>query len=304
MARIAITGSTGLIGEALVASLEADGHTVQRVTRSPARLQGQDVLWSPDDGTIEAGKLEGVDAVVHLGAEPPATGRLTEERKRRFIDSRRVGTRLIAETVAGLDDPPTVLVSQSATGYYGDRGDEILTEAATTGDTFMAEVCRVWESSAEPARAAGIRVVHPRTGVVMARRGNLIEKVELPFKLGVGGRIGSGRAWVPWISLADEVRALRFLVERDDLEGPVNVTSPEPAPNAEFTRALGEVMRRPTVMVIPPVMIRLLYGKMSYWLAIESQRVVPEKLLAAGFEFTHPDLRSALVAALGEPRAA
>jgi uncharacterized protein len=302
--RVAITGATGLIGGALAASLERDGHRVHRVTRSAAAAGPDDVVWDPAAGTIDAAKLEGVDAVVHLAGEPIGAARWTDETKRRIRASRVQGTDLLARTLASLDAPPAVLLSGSAVGYYGDRGDERLTEGSSAGDDFLAEVVVAWEHAAGPAVDAGIRVAHPRTGVVMAKEGPLIEKVELPFRLGVGGKVGTGQQFVAWISLEDEVRALRFLLDRDDLSGPFNLTAPEPVTNAEFTRALGEVLHRPTLLPIPTFAIRALYGEMGVSLATVSQRAEPARLLEAGFTFVHPDVRSALRAALGAAEAA
>jgi uncharacterized protein len=296
--RVAVTGSTGLIGEALVSSLRSDGHRVQRVTRSSSSAGADDVVWDPLGGTIDTAKLEGVDAVVHLAGEPIGARRWNDEVKRAIRESRTVGTRTLAEGLASLTDRPAVFVSGSAVGYYGDRGSEVLTEDSSAGDDFLAEVTVGWEAAAAPAAAAGMRVVHPRTGVVMAKHGPLIEKVELPFKLGVGGKVGSGDQYVPWISLEDEVRALRFLID-GELSGPVNLTGPEPVTNAELTKALGEVMRRPTVFPIPNLAIKALYGEMGETLATVSQRAVPRALLDAGFTFRHPTILSALQAALG-----
>jgi uncharacterized protein len=302
MSRIAITGSTGLIGEALVASLTDDGHQVQRVTRNPDRAGADDVVWDVGARTIEAEKLEGVDGVVHLAGEPIGASRWTETTKRRIHDSREVGTRLLAETLARLQDPPRVLLSASGVGYYGDRGDEVLTEDSAPGDDFLAHVCMAWEAAARPAADAGIRTVHPRTGVVIAKEGPLIDKIELPFKLGVGGTVGSGRQYVPWISLEDQVRALRFLLD-GDLAGPVNLTGPEPVTNRELTKALGRVMNRPTVFPIPALAVKALYGEMGADLATVSQRAVPDRLLAAGFTFVHTTLEAALREALDRPAA-
>lgn len=298
MSRIAITGSTGLIGEALITSLTSDGHRIHRIVRDRAKAGPDDVVWDLATRSLDRAPLEGVDAVVHLAGEPIGASRWTPEVKQRIRDSRTVGTELIATAVAELDVPPAVLVSGSAVGVYGDRGAEVLTEASAPGEDFLAEVCVAWEAAAAPARAAGIRVVHPRTGVVIAEGGPLIDKIELPFKLGVGGRVGSGRQYVPWISLEDEVRALRFLIG-SDLAGPVNLAAPEPATNQDLTAALGEVLRRPTVLPIPAAAIRLLYGEMGETLATVSQRVVPERLLAAGFTFRHTRLVEALRVALG-----
>jgi uncharacterized protein len=301
VSRIAVTGSTGLIGEALVASLTADGHRVQRVVRDAGRAGPDDLVWDLRAGTIERDKLEGVDGVVHLAGEPIGASRWTPETKRRIHDSRTAGTRLLATTLADLAAPPPVLVSGSAVGYYGDRGDEVLTESSAAGDDFLARVTRDWEAAAAPAREAGIRVAHPRTGVVIAKDGPLIEKVELPFKLGVGGRIGNGRQYVPWISLEDEVRALRLLLD-GDLDGPVNLVAPDPVTNRELTEALGTVMRRPTLLPIPPFAIKALYGEMGESLATVSQRVLPTRLLDAGFSFSHERLVDALRVALADDR--
>jgi uncharacterized protein len=303
VSRIAITGSSGLIGGGLIASLTADGHTVQRIVRPGSVVGPDDVVWDLDARTIERDKLEGVDAVVHLAGEPIAASRWTDEARRRIHDSRAVGTRLLAETLAGLHDRPAVLVSSSAVGYYGDRGDEVLTEESSPGEGFLTEVCLAWEAGVAPAVDAGIRVAIARTGVIIAEQGPLIEKVELPFKLGVGGKVGNGRQYVPWISLPDHLRAMRWLID-SDLAGPVNLTGPEAATNLELTKALGEVLRRPTLVPIPAFAIRMLYGEMGETLATVSQRVVPRRLLDSGFTFTHPTLRDALRAALERPRAA
>jgi uncharacterized protein (TIGR01777 family) len=301
MARIAITGATGLIGRALTASLARDGHAVVRVVRGP--VAAGEVGWDPAADRIDAAGLEGLDAVVHLAGEPIGAARWTDEVRRRIEDSRTRGTELLARTLAGLERPPTVLVSSSAVGVYGDRGDEQLTEDAAAGDDFLARVCVAWEAAADPARAAGIRVVHPRTGVVIAKDGPLIDKVELPFRLGVGGRVGSGRQWVPWISLHDEVAALRFVIDRP-LAGPVNLVGPTPADNRELTRALGRVLRRPTLLPIPPLAIRALYGEMGVTLATVSQRVLPARLVAEGFRFRHATILAALEEAFARRSAA
>lgn len=298
MSRIAITGATGLIGRALQDSLVADGHRIVRVVRDPRGAAPGDVVWDPEGGSIDAAGLEGVDAVVHLAGEPIGASRWTEATRRRIHDSRQRGTDLLARTLAGLEQRPTVFVSSSAVGIYGDRGSEALTEESSHGDDFLAEVCIAWEQAADPAREAGIRVVHPRTGVVIAKDGPLIDKVELPFRLGVGGTVGTGRQYVPWISLHDEVAALRFLIDRP-IEGAVNLTGPNPATNLELTKALGTVLRRPTLMPIPAFAIRLLYGEMGETLATVSQRVLPTRLLDAGFAFRHSTILAALSAAFG-----
>lgn len=295
--RIAITGSSGLIGTTMVERLRRAGHRVHQVVRRREVATGDDIFWSVEEREIDTAAFEGVDAVIHLAGHPIGAERWSPAVKRAIRDSRVLGTALLAEALAGLDAPPTVLVSASAVGFYGDRGDERLTEASDPGDDFLAEVCLGWERAAQPARDAGIRVVHPRTGVVIASDGPLIEKVELPFKLGVGGRIGDGKQWVPWIALEDHVRALEFLLDHD-LSGPVNLTAPTPVRNEELTDAIGEVLHRPTVFPTPILAIRALYGEMGVSLATVSQRVVPQVLLDAGFEWRVPDLRDALRDAL------
>jgi uncharacterized protein len=303
VSRIAVTGSTGLIGETLIAALVTDGHTIHRVVRDPAKARPGDVVWDPMQRAIDASALEGVDAVVHLAGEPIGAARWTAETKRRIHDSRAIGTEVLAQALAGLDDKPSVFVSSSAVGIYGDRGDEVLTEDSSVGDDFLARVCVAWEAGAAAAADAGIRVVHPRTGVVIAEDGPLIDKIELPFKLGVGGKVGSGRQYVPWISLEDELAALRFCID-SELSGPVNLTAPEPVTNLQLTKALGAVMRRPTVFPIPAFAIKALYGEMGETLATVSQRVLPTRLLDAGFAFRHTSIVTALRVALDRPSAA
>lgn len=295
--RIAITGASGLIGGALAEYLQDAGHRVHRLVRRREAATDDDVYWSVRDREIDAERLDGVDAVVHLAGHPIGAERWSPRVKEEIRESRVAGTALLAEALTGLADPPAVLLSGSAVGFYGDRGEELLTETATPGDDFMASVCIGWEQAADAARAAGIRVVHPRTGVVMAPEGPLIEKVELPFKLGVGGRIGDGQQWIPWIALEDEVRALAFLLD-GGLAGPVNLTAPNPVRNEELTRAIGGVLHRPTIFPTPMLAIRVLYGEMGVSLATVSQRAVPRRLLDAGFEFRVPDLRDALERAL------
>ncbi len=297
--RVAVTGSTGLIGTALVRALRADGHHVLRLVRSRPTSAADEVYWNPSLGEIDAAALEGVDAVVHLAGENLAQVPWTEERKRRIRDSRVMGTSLIARTLAGLDRKPRVLASASAVGYYGDRGDEVLDERSPPGRGFLAEVCREWEASADPARAAGIRVVHPRFGVVLSGRGGALEKMLAPFKLGLGGKLGSGRQWMSWVALHDVVGALRFAIHSDGLSGPANVTSPVPVTNEEFTRILGRVLGRPTLLGVPRFALKLALGQLADEALLTSQRVVPEKLREAGFTFQYPDLEGALRVALG-----
>jgi uncharacterized protein (TIGR01777 family) len=301
--RIAVTGATGLIGSALCRSLEGDGHDVVRVVRSGGR-PGTDVRWDVEAGTIDAAGLAGVDGVVHLAGEGIASGRWTDEHRRRVKESRSRGTALLSEALAAMDTRPSVLVSASAIGYYGDRGDEELTEASPPGEGFLPEVCVAWEAATGMAEEAGIRVVHARTGIVLSPDGGAL-KAQLPaFRLGVGGKAGSGEQWMPWITLADEVRALRFLLDHD-VAGPVNLVGPHPATNAELTRTLGRVLGRPTFMTIPRLAGRLPLGvgPLVDSLLFDSARVLPAVLLDAGFTFLHTDLETALRDLLDRPAA-
>ena len=298
MATIAVTGATGLIGQRLVTQLVKDGHIVKRVVRQQAT--GTDIHWDLDAHTIDMDALNGVDTVIHLAGEPIGAKRWTAATKQRILDSRVTGTTLIASAITRLDTPPTTFISGSAIGIYGDRADEELTEDSTRGDGFLADVVAAWEAAAQPAIDHGVRTVFARTGVVLAPGSALISKVRLPFLLGVGGRIGNGRQYVPWISLDDEIRALSFLIDAE-LSGPVNLTAPTPATNAEMTRAIGEVLRRPTVFPIPAVALRALFGEMGETLATVSNRVLPARLNDAGFTFTHTDIRDALALAFDKP---
>lgn len=296
---VAVTGATGFIGRALTEALEADGHRVVPVTRHPA---GGDALrWDPTGGTIDGGGLEGLDAVVHLAGEPIASGPWTAAQRRRIHDSRQAGTTLLATALAGLQRPPATLVSGSAIGYYGDRGDDRLTEADDPGDDFLARVCIDWEAATAPAADAGLRVVHLRTGIVLHPDGGALAK-QLPlFKLGLGGRAGSGRQWMSWITLADEVAAIRHALDHEAVRGPVNLTAPGAVTNAEFTRALGAHLHRPTVVRVPALARRLPFGvgDLVGSLLFTSARVIPDALLASGFTFAHADLDGALDDLLG-----
>ncbi len=289
--QIAITGSTGLIGKALVRALRDEGLTVIRLVRRPASAEDE-IHWDPF-GEVDAGALEGVDAVVHLAGAGIGDHRWTESYKKQVRDSRVEGTRTLARALARLDRRPAVFISGSAVGYYGDTGDVAVNESATEGEGFLAEVCRDWEAAAEPAVDAGIRVVHPRTGVVLSREGGLVAKLLPLFRLGLGGRLGSGRQWVSWISLEDEVAALLYLM-RNGVSGPVNLTAPEPVTNAGLTRALGRALHRPTPFIVPAPALRLALGGFADEGALVSQRVLPDRLAKAGFAFRHPDIDVAL----------
>lgn len=299
--KVLISGSSGLVGGALVRSLGDGGHHVRRLVRRrdgaslrrPASGGTDAAFWDPAAGVIEAGALEGVDAVVHLAGENIAAGRWTAALKQRILDSRVVGTGLIAETVAACEPPPA-LIAASAIGFYGDRGDEPMDEGSAGGDGFLAEVCRRWEAAAEPAAAAGSRLVNLRIGVVLSLRGGALKRMLTPFKLCFGGVVGSGRQVMSWIHLDDLVGVIEHALARDDLSRPLNAVAPHPVRNREFTRVLGRVLGRPTLAPLPAPMVRLLLGEMGRELLLASTRVGAERLLTSGFSFRFPDLETAL----------
>lgn len=296
--RVVISGASGLIGTSLGAFLTAGGHRVDRLVRRPPLAGTGDIHWDPSAGVIDAASLEGADAVVHLAGES-VSGRWTPARKRAILESRTAGTRLLAETLARLRRPPRVLVAVSGVGFYGNRGEAVVSEDDGPGAGFLAEVCRAWEAAAEPARQAGIRVVHPRLGMVLSASGGALAKLLTPFRLGLGGVVGSGRQHASWIALDDLVGVLHFLLFADDIAGPVNAVAPGSVTNRELTRVLGRVLRRPTLVPLPAPAVRLLFGEMGQALLLDGARVAPARLQAAGFPFLHPDLEGALRAELG-----
>jgi uncharacterized protein (TIGR01777 family) len=295
--KVLISGATGMIGSALTRELESKGHQITRLTRSPG--SDDDVGWDPSAGEIDASRLEGVDAVVHLAGESIAEGRWTAERKRRILESRRQGTGLLARSIANLSEPPGVMVGASAVGYYGDRGNELLREDSGPGNNFLGEVCRVWEKAADPAREAGIRVVHTRFGIVLSPKGGALGTTLPIFKLGGGGRIGSGRQYWSWVALDDVVGSIIHALENDSVEGPINVGSPNPLTNAEYTKVLGKVLNRPTVFPLPAPATRLMLGEIADELLLASARMEPAKLEETGYEFRYPELENALRHLLG-----
>lgn len=290
---VVLTGGRGLIGGALCSLLDGEGHRVRHVTRNP-REDG-DIGWDPQAGTLDAAALEGADAVVHLAGENVAQ-RWNEGAKTRILESRVKGTTLLAEALAGLTKKPKVLISASAIGFYGDSGTDLVDESAPRGEGFLAEVCEAWEAAAEPARAAGIRVVHPRIGVVMAKEGGALAKMLLPFKMGVGGRVGSGEQFMSWVHIDDVAAAMMVAIHGDE-EGPLNLVSPNPVTNAVFTKALGEALGRPTFMPLPRFAAKLALGsEMADEMLLVSQRVRPAALEAGGFEFAFAEIGEALKA--------
>jgi uncharacterized protein (TIGR01777 family) len=295
--KILISGSHGLVGTALIKALEAESHEIFRLVRrypeSPSEVE-----WNPDRYSIALARLEGFDAVVHLAGESIAEGRWTEEKKKAIRESRVKGTKLLGDALANLTAPPKTLVSASAIGYYGNRGDELLTEASAPGNDFLAQVCIEWEQATDHAVEKGVRVVDARFGIILDQKGGALAKMLPPFRMGLGGRIGSGKQWMSWIALADVVGAIKYALYNEALKGPVNFVAPNPVTNSKFTRTLGKVLSRPTIFPIPAFGIRLAFGEMADALLLTSQRVKPEKLANAGYKFEYEDLEKALQHAL------
>jgi uncharacterized protein (TIGR01777 family) len=298
---VAVTGSSGLIGTALIGALSSAGHSVTRVVRREAG-EGE-IRWDPDRGVIDRAGLEGHDAVVHLAGVGVADSRWTEEHKAAVLGSREKGTTLLAESLASLADPPAVFASASAVGFYGDRGDEVVDESSPGGSGFLPEVVRRWEAATAAAEAAGIRVAHVRSGIVLSGRGGALQRQLLPFRLGLGGRIGSGRQFLSWISIDDEVAAIGHVLTDASMAGPVNLTAPAPVTNAEFTKTLGTVLRRPTLLPVPTLALRLMFGGQAVEeMFLAGQRVIPRRLQEAGYQFQHGRLEAALRHVLARTR--
>ena len=292
--KILITGSSGLIGSALTLSLAAGGDSVTRLVRPGTRPAAAEIVWDPAAGRLDLTSIEGFDAVVHLAGENIAGGRWTPARKQLLRDSRVKSTRLLAGALAALSRPPRVLLSASATGFYGNRGDEAVTETSTPGSGFLAEVCREWEAATEPASAKRIRVVNLRFGVVLSAKGGALAKMLPPFKAGLGGPVGSGRQFMSWIALDDAIGAIRSLLNTDSLAGPVNVVAPESVTNRKFARTLGRVLGRPALLPMPAFAVRLVFGEMGDELLLASARVRPARLEESGYRFLYPELEGAL----------
>ncbi len=296
---VLVSGSTGLVGSAVVAALTAEGHRVTRLVRTEVSPGTASIAWDPMAKRLPAPALEGLDAVVHLAGENIAKGRWNAAKKAAIRDSRIQGTRVLGEALSQLVEPPKVLVSASAIGYYGSRDDRVMREDSRPGTDFLAEVCKDWEAATQPAEARGIRVVHLRIGVVMAREGGALHKMLTPFKLGAGGIMGSGKQYVSWVALDDVTGIVLHVLNTESLAGPVNAVAPNPVTNYEFTKTLGRVLKRPTAFPMPTPAVKALFGEMGDALLLSSTRVEPARLQESGYTFRHPELEGALRHILG-----
>jgi uncharacterized protein len=302
--KILVTGSSGLVGTALVSALAKDGHTVCRLIRPQSASKGDskdgfDVAWNPSTGEL-GGAAVGADAVVNLAGASIAEGRWTAQRKAQLGSSRIDTTRALVNALAKMNARPRVLISASATGIYGNRGDEILTEESRPGNDFLSDMAKDWEVEAVKAEALGIRVVLARFGVILGKHGGALPQMMRPFKFFAGGKLGSGKQWMSWITLEDAIEILRFSLEKADVRGPINVISPQPLQNVEFTKVLAKALHRPALFPAPPFALRLALGEMADALLLSSQRVLPQKLQQFGYAFYHPDLATALQNMLGQ----
>lgn len=297
--KILISGASGLVGTHLIPTLKAKNHEIYRLVRKTPE-GGDEIRWDSEKGfsETERAKLENFDAVVHLAGDNVASENWSEEKKRKIRDSRVLGTRVLVDALKSLKNPPRIFVSASAIGFYGNREDEILTEDSARGEGFLPEVCDAWEMESEKAEEFGARVVMPRIGVVLAKDGGALEKMLTPFKFGVGGRVGSGKQWMSWITLEDLIGIIHFALENEKLSGVVNATAPNPATNAEFTKTFGKVLHRPAILPVPEFAVKLMFGEMGETLLLQGARVLPERLLENGFEFKFPNLEEAMKSVL------
>ncbi|MDA2928552.1 TIGR01777 family oxidoreductase [Acidobacteria bacterium AH-259-O06] len=298
--RIGVTGATGLIGSALCQSLIRDNHEVLVLARNPEKARqnlstAELITWEATSGPPPEQSMDGLDAVVHLAGEAIAEGRWTAERKRAIHESRVTGTRNLVHAILRSNNPPKVLLSGSAIGYYGPRGDQLLEETSSPGKDFLAEICQQWESEAMRARESGVRVVLLRTGLVLSTQGGALPRILPPFQMFVGGPLGSGKQWMSWIHIQDEIEAIRYAVTKDEIEGPINLVAPNPVTNREFSRELGRVLGRPAFFRVPGFALRLLFGEMAESLLLQGQRVLSKKLQQAGYKFRFPQLNGALL---------
>jgi uncharacterized protein (TIGR01777 family) len=290
--KIAIAGASGLVGSALIPALTADGAAVTRLVRNAPKAG--EIEWHPNQIELDPQALEGFDVIVNLAGENIAGGRWTDEQKRKIRDSRVSGTHLLSEAIAKLNDKVKAFICASATGIYGDRDDEPLDEQSESGGGFLAGVCREWEKACEPAIKAGVRVVNLRLGPILARNGGMLAKLLTPFKMGMGGKVGSGKQYISWVGLDDVVNAIKLAINDPGIRGPLNIVSPNPVTNEEFTRTLGHVLNRPTALVMPAFAARLAFGEMADEMLLASQKVLPQKLTRAGFQFQYPNLEDAM----------
>ena len=295
---ILVSGSSGLVGSALVTVLSKQGHSILRLVRKSPESSGE-IQWDPETGVSDKSRLEGVDAVVHLAGESIAEGRWNAAKKARIRDSRVKGTTLLAQDLAGLSKPPQVFICASASGYYGNRGDEVLREDSRPGTMFLSQVCREWEEATTPASQAGIRVIHLRSGIILSAQGGALVKMLPPFRMGVGGKIGSGDHYWSWIAIDDVVGVIDHAIRTDSLQGPINNASPNPVTNEAFAKTLGRILKRPAVFPLPAFAARAAFGEMADELLLCSFRMEPAKLIASGYVFQFPELDGALLHLLG-----
>ncbi|HSS19256.1 MAG TPA: TIGR01777 family oxidoreductase [Pyrinomonadaceae bacterium] len=291
--KILLAGSHGLVGTALIKSLEAAGHEVARLVRYTPH-DTREIEWSPERYSIAISRIEGFDAVLNLAGEGIASGRWTEEKKRSIRESRVKGTKLLSDVMGSLERPPATFICASAIGFYGNRGDEVLTEASEPGNDFLSGVCVEWEEATRSASEKGIRVVNARFGVILDKEGGALAKMLPPFRMGVGGRIGNGQQWMSWIALDDVIGGLEFVLVNDSLRGPVNFVAPNPVTNAEFTKSLGKALSRPTIFPVPAFGVKLLFGEMGEALLLGGQRVEPAKLKQSSYKFQYANLDQVL----------
>ncbi len=295
--KVLISGASGLVGKALVKSLTKQGHQVLSLVRKEPKNETE-VIWNPESEVRDISKLEGVGAVVHLAGENVGEGRWTDEKKKRIRDSRVVGTKVLCDALLKLSVPPKVFISASATGYYGNRGDEILTEESSAGNDFLAITCFEWERASEILKDKEIRLIYARLGVILTKEGGALDKMLTPFKLGVGGRIGDGTQYISWITLDDVISIINYLLNDEKLSGPFNLTAPNPVTNIEFTETLGKVLSRPTFFFVPKFMLRVALGEMADAALLSSTRAIPKRLLDSGYKFKDEKLDNALTGIL------